>query len=116
MCDESQSQESAHRPSLRTPAFRALSEEEAAAIRGGDWGAGTCVGGGFACREGGGFHWGICALVGWTSGDMRRRVPPESEKERHFSWGAGTCALVGYACWEKGGIVIGICAIVGGWV
>lgn len=54
-------------PKLERPTFHPLSDEEAAEIRGGKWRAGTCVVGGYACSNSGGFHWGVCAIVGYTT-------------------------------------------------
>jgi hypothetical protein len=54
-------------PALQRPVFQSLSDEEAAEIRGGKWRAGTCAGVGYACSSSGGFHGGICIIVGYTT-------------------------------------------------
>ena len=53
--------------SISTPDFQPLTAEEASQIRGGGWGAGTCVVVGYACYCKGGFGVGVCLLAGYAS-------------------------------------------------
>lgn len=72
-------QEKWSKPSVRTPDFRVLTSDEAAQVRGGGWGAGTCPGVGFSCFCSGGFGWGICLGVGYSA-------PAKAEKQPSKKW------------------------------
>ncbi|MDP3064186.1 MAG: hypothetical protein Q8O40_13395 [Chloroflexota bacterium] len=60
-----------HRLSISTPDFQPMTAEEASQIRGGGWGAGTCVGIGYSCKNKGGIGVGVCAIVGYGTGAER---------------------------------------------
>jgi hypothetical protein len=66
-------------PTIRAPDFQVLTAEEAAHIRGKDWGAGTCLLVGYSCWRIGGFGFGVCAIAGGSTvktGFTRRRPAP----------------------------------------
>ncbi|MDP3064185.1 MAG: hypothetical protein Q8O40_13390 [Chloroflexota bacterium] len=60
-------EQSQTRLKISTPDFQPLTAEEASQIRGGGWGAGTCVVVGYACYCKGGFGVGVCLLAGYAS-------------------------------------------------
>ena len=51
-------------PKLDQPWFEPMTDAEAAELRGGQWGAGTCVGIGYACNAKGSLRPGLCAIIG----------------------------------------------------
>lgn len=51
-------------PTIEQPWFKPITDDEAAEIRGGQWGAGTCVGVGYACNSNGKIRLGLCAIIG----------------------------------------------------
>ena len=95
-------------PAIHAPAFTVLSEEEAAAIRGGGHtGKGLCVLVGASCSTNGGPGFGLCVIGGVSTRDMND--PPESPSHTK----AGLCVVLGYACWARGGFHAGLCFVVG---
>jgi len=109
MQNELKPQSSWKPPSIRTPAFKVLTEEEAAAIRGGGshTGWGVCALVGISCDSNGGFGFGLCPVKGVSTRKMDD--PPGSAGATKL----GLCVAVGYACWARGGFHWGLCAVVG---